>query len=214
MGRGQSDIPTDRSHMAASGDARPLRPQSRQDGQQLRDDCHCQDEYGPDAGRKPGECPRSNERCQREWSGQCPTQVVDHLPAGYSGHGIRPSPAARVAVPAEYPGQQLPVAACPAILANRRDQVARREFIEEFYVGHQPGASENALEEVVAQQSVLGHPICHRGTECVDVVDPLAGIAPLLEQVLIDVGDRGRIRVDPGRPGVDSLEDRSSTLGR
>jgi hypothetical protein len=151
VGHGQGDVPTDGAQMAASGDARPLRPQSGQDGQRLGDDRHRKDEHRPDAGRDRGECPCGYERRQRERSRQGTAQVVDHLPAGEAGHGIWPSPTGRVVIPAEDPGQELPVAACPAMLTNRRDQIVRWEFVEEFDVGHQPGSSEDALEKIVAQ---------------------------------------------------------------
>ena len=143
-----------------------------------------------------------------------PAQVVDHLPAGDAGDGAPASLARRVAGPAKDPGQELPVAPRPAVLAGRRDQVVRRELVEELDVGHQPGPGEDALEQVVAQERVLGYPVRHRRAEGVEVVDPLAGEAPLAEQVLVDVGDGGRVRVDPGRSGEDPLEDRCLVLGR
>ena len=40
----------------------------------------------------------------------------------------------------------------------------------------------------------------------VDIVDPLAGEASFTVQVLVDVGDRGRVRVHAGMPGVDRRE--------
>ena len=91
-----------------------------------------------------------------------PAQVVDHLPAGDAGHGAPAPPARGVAGPAKDPGQELPVAPRPAVLAGRRDQVVRREFIEELDIGHQPGPGEDALEQVVAQERVLGYPVRHR----------------------------------------------------
>jgi hypothetical protein len=42
--------------------------------------------------------------------------------------------------------------------------------------------------------------------ERVDVVDTLADVAPLVEQVLVHVGKRGRVRVDADVPGEDLRE--------
>ena len=114
----------------------------------------------------------------------------------------------------EDPRQELPVAACPTLLARRRDEVVRRELVEELDIGHQAGTGEDTLEQVVAQQRVLRHAIFHGGLERVEVVDPLAGEASFLEQVLVHVGDCRGIRVDPRRTGEDPLEDRSTLLGR
>ena len=100
------------------------------------------------------------------------------------------------------------------MLAGRGDQVVRRELVEELDVGHETRPGEDALEQVVAQEGVLGDPVGHRRRERVEVVDALPGEAPLAEQVLVDVGDGGRVRVDPGRPGEDPLERRSLVLRR
>ena len=78
----------------------------------------------------------------------------------------------------------------------------------------QPGAREGALEQIVAQERVLGDPPRQRLLERVDVVDALAGVAPLAEQVLVDVGDGGGVGIDAGRAGEDALEERGVTLGR
>ena len=64
--------------------------------------------------------------------------------------------------PREDPGQQLPVAARPPVLAGGGDLVVRRELLEELDVGDEPGAREDALEEVVAQERVLGHAAVQR----------------------------------------------------
>ena len=109
-----------------------------------------------------------------------------------------PAPPGRVACPAQDPRQELPVAARPAVLAGGRDEVVRRELVEQLHVGHEAGPGEHALEQVVAEHRVLGHPVDHRRAERVDVVDPLAGEAALAEQVLVDVRDGGGVRVDAG----------------
>src|SRR4030095_2219475 len=115
--------------------------------------------------------------------------------------------AAGIPATAENPGKQLPVATRPAMLACRRDVVARREFLDDLDVGDQPGARENALEEVVTQQRALGNASCERGLEDIDVIDSFAGVGSLTEEVLKHVGNGERVRIDPARTREDALED-------
>ena len=114
----------------------------------------------------------------------------------------------------EDPRQQLPVTSRPALLAGRRHEVVRRELVEQLDIGDQAGASEHPLEQVVAQECVLRDAILHCRVERVEIVDPLAGEAALLEEVLVDVGDGGGVGIDPSRAGEDPLEQRPSVLGR
>src|SRR5688500_8845259 len=58
----------------------------------------------------------------------------------------------------------------------------------------------------MAQQRVLGEPSVRRVLERIDVVDPFAGEAALAVKVLINVGDRRRIRVDAGMSRMDRGE--------
>src|SRR5688500_2874493 len=58
----------------------------------------------------------------------------------------------------------------------------------------------------MAQQRVLGKPSVRRVLECIDVVDPFAGKAAFAVEVLINVGDRRRIRVDAGMSRMDRGE--------
>src|SRR4051794_10504454 len=87
--------------------------------------------------------------------------------------------------PPEDPRQELPVAAYPAMLAQRRDVVPRREFLHHLDIGREPRAREDALEEIVRQQRAVGHAVRERGLERVDVVDALAGERAFAEQVLV-----------------------------
>ena len=77
--------------------------------------------------------------------------------------------------PSEDPRQQLPVAAHPAVLAQRRHVVARRKVFDHFDVRSEAGAREDAFEQIVAQQRALRHSPGERSLEGVDVVDALAG---------------------------------------
>ncbi len=60
-------------------------------------------------------------------------------------------------------------------------------LLDEVYVGHQSRAGVAALQQVVAQDQVLGEPSAHGPGEGLDVVDALADEGALAEEVLVDV---------------------------
>ena len=123
-------------------------------------------------------------------------------------------PSAGDAAAAEDPGQQLPVAAHPAMLARRRDVVARGKFLDHLDVGDQTGARENALQQIVAEHRVLRNAALERGLEDVDIVDALAGIGAFFEQILIDVGNREGIGIEAAGARKDALEQRTFAADR
>ena len=210
--RRQGDVRADGPQMAALGDAGAPGEQSRGDRHGGGDDDRCQHEQGPRPGSHRRERPGGDQRGQRQRGGQRAAEVVDHLPAGDPGNGAAVPPAGAVTGPSEDPGQQLPVAARPAMLPRRRDQVVRRELVEQLHIRDEPGPREHALEQVVAEERVLGDPVRHCRPERVEVVDPLARVAPLTEQILVDVRDRRGVRVDPGRARIAALVDRRVAL--
>ena len=73
---------------------------------------------------------------------------------------------------------------------------------------HEPGARIEPLEEIVAEQRVLGHAPGERGIERVHVVDAFADVAALVKHVLIEVGHGGRVRIDADVPGEHPREHR------
>ena len=58
------------------------------------------------------------------------------------------------------------------------------------------------------EQRVLRHASLERGGEGIDVVQPLAGEDALVEEILVDVGDGGGVRIDAGVAGVGAREQR------
>ncbi len=62
------------------------------------------------------------------------------------------------------------------MLAGRGDAVVRRGALEQLHVRDQARPREEALEEIVAQERVLGHAPGQGGLERVHVVDPLARV--------------------------------------
>ena len=135
--------------------------------------------------------------------------TIFHWSIGGMRASMRPGPGA----PPDDPGQQLPVAARPAMLPGRSDLVVRRELLEELDVGDQARPREDPLEQVVAQERILGDAALQRRLKCLDVVDALAGVRALAEQVLVDIGGRRRIGIDARRSGGEPLEERRVAIG-
>ena len=121
---------------------------------------------------------------------------------------------ARGIAPAEYPGQQLPISARPAVLTRGGHVIARREFLHHFDVGDQSSPGKRALEEVVAEQCSLGHAIGERGLERVDVINSFAGIGAQAEEILVYVRGRGRVGVDSARTREHALKERAFAAHR
>ena len=90
----------------------------------------------------------------------------------------------------------------------REGRVVRGVVVEEHDVGDEGGPRVEPLEEVVREDLVLGQHAFEHRPEGVHVEEPFAGEDPLAEEVLVDVADGGRVRVDAGEPGEDAGEAR------
>ena len=156
-----------------------------------------------------GKGPADDERQPGRWRRQRPAQIVQHLPTADERN---PGPTAPRGAATEDPRQQLPVSPCPPVLARDRVAVLGRELLEELEIGDESRPRKDALEEVMAEQRVLGDPTGQRGGEGVHVIDALAGVGALAEQILVDVRDGGRVRIDAGRTGEHPLKQRSFAI--
>ena len=95
------------------------------------------------------------------------------------------------------------------MLSPRVGQNARGVVVHDLDVADQCGPRVQALEEIVRQQRVLGHAIFQSRRKGIDVVESLAREDALVEEVLIDVRNGGRVRIDPGMAGVRPGEERA-----
>src|SRR5579871_3314503 len=96
---------------------------------------------------KPG-----REQCEKHASRRKrAAQIVEHFPAAEHRDVERAAP------PTENPREKLPIAARPSLLAGRGCFVVRRILIYEFDVGDECGARENSLEEIMAEQNIVGN---------------------------------------------------------
>ena len=125
-----------------------------------------------------------------------------------TGSGLRTARRVGVGHRAPQPARDLPVAAHPAVLPRRERQVVRRVVVDRARCRCTARRAHRALEQVVAQERVLGHAAAERRFERVDVVDALADVAAFVKQILIDVRDGGRVRIDADVPGEHLREQR------
>ena len=100
------------------------------------------------------------------------------------------------------------------MLARRRHVVTRGEFLDDLDVGGQARAREGPFEEIVAQHHAVGNAAVQGRLEGVDVVDALARIGALSEQVLIDVRHGRGVGIDTAVVGEDALEPRALGANR
>src|SRR6185295_15178044 len=114
-------------------------------------------------------------------SRQCPPKIVEHLPPADEGD---PIPQLRVGGSFENEGKQLPVSARPPVLPGGGDLVVGRKLLEELDVDDESGPSEDSLDEIVAQERILRDATRQSGGERVHVVDALAGVRALAEEIL------------------------------
>ena len=83
------------------------------------------------------------------------------------------------------------------MLAGRSDRVARGKFLNHLDIGHEPRPREDALQQIVAKDRIFRNLPFERSLEAVDFVDPFAAIGAFFEQILVDVGNRERIGIEP-----------------
>ena len=157
----------------------------QESGQAHGDQRQSRRQQGRRARQKPPQC----QQDKRGRGQQRAAQRVQHLD---------PSQRAQRAFPAK-PGQQLPVAATPAMDAPRGEVLSVGEGLDQFHVRDEPGPGEDAFKQVMAEKGVFGHAPGHRRLEDIDVVDTLAGKGALAEEILIDVRCSSSIGIHPAR---------------
>ena len=174
-----------------------------------RDDPRCGNEPDADARppqRRSGEQrPSGDHECELRDLERTAAQVVEDLPAREQGQPVALR-SVGAGHPWREPAQELPVSAYPAPLAAGIAQVLRGIVVVDHDVGGEAGARVAAFDQVVGQQDVLGEPAVRRLFERVNVVDPLARETSFAVEVLVDVGDRGGVRIHARMAGVDRRE--------
>src|SRR5271166_4148528 len=98
------------------------------------------------------------------------------------------------------------------MLPGGRSFVMRREVVEKLDICRQGGPREDAFKKIVAKQGVIFYLARESFFERINVVDSFAGVRTFAEQILVDVGGGGRVRVDAARPRKHLLEKRTLSL--
>ncbi|MDT4817730.1 hypothetical protein FQZ97_508130 [compost metagenome] len=174
-----------------------LAQEIEQRGQQRREHANGQHREGP-GQRLVHQQPARQEHGQECRRLQAAPQVVGDLPARQAGQAVALVAPLGVRRPGQGPGQQLPVAANPAVAALRIAAVARRELLVELHVAEQSGTGEAALDQVVAEDAVIREVAVEGVLEGIHRIDSLADERALLEQVLVNVRYGTGIGVDAG----------------
>ena len=95
------------------------------------------------------------------------------------------------------PGNNLPVAACPAVVALGIVDVVAWVVVEHLHVVDEAAANVAALQQVVAENEVLREGPFQHVLEHPQVVDALAAESTLVEDVLIEFETGGGVDIQP-----------------
>lgn len=83
------------------------------------------------------------------------------------------------------------------MLARGSDGVTRGKFLYHLNVGHEARASEDAFQQIVAEDGIFRNLSFEGGLKTIDFVDPLAAKSTLFEQILVHVRNRQCIGIEP-----------------
>ena len=127
---------------------------------------------------------------------QTAPQVVENLPAGQHRERILLQARIGAGNTRQQPARNLPIAANPTMPAAHIRAVARWVFLVQLHVAQQPGPGVTAFQKIVAENPVVGKTPAQRPFECIDLIDALADERAFTEQILINIGNGARIRID------------------
>ena len=99
--------------------------------------------------------------------------------------------------PWQEPRHDLPIAPHPAMPPDNIHEIAPGIFLVERQVADQSATSVNRLQQIVAENSVFRKASGQCAFERVDLVDSLSDERAFLKKVLIHIGDRASVRIDP-----------------
>ena len=212
--QGEGEILSHRAQVAAFGEAEPSRQDPGEERQEGGQGDHGEQRQAPHRGGARWQGPPRQQGEKRGRRRQRSAQVVHHLPAADERDRLPCRVGVRVPPTAEDPGNQLPIAACPTVLARRGNVVTGGELLDDLDVGDESGARKSPFEKVVTEHRALRNPPVERGLEDVHVIDSLAGVGALAEQILVHVGDGEGVRIHAAGAGEHALEQRSLAPGR
>ena len=86
------------------------------------------------------------------------------------------------------------------MLAPVVSAVMRRIIVDHFDIADQPCARVGAFDQIVAEQSVARKALIQNLVQSLDFEDSFAGVNSFAVEVLVDVGSRARVDVEPVCP--------------
>ena len=129
---------------------------------------------------------------------------IFHRDSPESGFFRRPPP--RPGTRGSSHRSNLPIPANPAVPAAHVRAVAGRIFLVQLHIAQQPRPRIAPFQKIVAEDPVLGKASLERLLERIDIIDPLADEGAFTEQVLVNIGDGARVRIDarlaPAQPRI------------
>ncbi len=143
--------------------------------------------------------PSQNEQCERRRFEQAPAQVVQQLPSGEQRQPVE------FATPIGDGHSHGPSHA--AICQSPRIQRWRRLFSTAYVAGYSSktttsvatvARAKQPFDQVVTQNPVVGETMFQKPVESGYVINALAGIGALAEQVVVQIGGRARILIQTG----------------
>ena len=130
-----------------------------------------------------------------------PAQVVEYFPSTDGVHLVLYALATLVAHMGREPGDDLPVAARPAMVALGVVDVVGWVVVKDLHVVDEAAAYVAALQQVVAEDEVLREGPFEHLLEHAQVVDALAAEGALVEYVLIELEAGGGVDVQSAQSG-------------
>ena len=158
--------------------------------------------------------PARNDETERRRARQAPPQVVEDLPAIDAREPVADARGSERRHGREQPSEELPVAAHPSVHALGVRGVRCGEALEQHDVAGERHAPVDALEQIVADDRVLGRAAFDAAHEAIDVVDPFAAVDAGAEQVLVRLGDRVGVDVEADITREDPREPRRARARR
>ena len=139
-----------------------------------------------------------NHQCQAQHR---PAQVVEYLPPSDGVHLVLHLLAALVVNLVAQPADNLPVATRPAVMAFGVVDIVGGVVVEQLEVVDQSAADVASLDQVVAQNQVLGECAFQHLLEYLQVVDTLSAERTLVENVLIQLERCRRVDIQTAESG-------------
>ena len=154
--------------------------------------------------RRRREKPTRQEKGHSRRRHQTAAQIVEDLPPVESRKRIGFHLAAAHRHARLQPVDDLPIAANPAVLPIPPRDVTARKDIEQFDVRRQPHADMAAFQQIMAQQMRCWKSSRQEPVKCLQFVNAFAVITAFADQILVNIGDCMRVRIDPARIGKDA----------